>query len=102
MKKEYYVIESRKMKKIGKLIPNETAHVIGIFTNPVKAENWIKKNGRSYFTTDKQLKVDTKQDAARFWAVLVGHINTGELILHHFYNLDGNTIDVGSLEYHGE
>lgn len=92
MKKEYYVLESRKMKKLGKLVPNNTVHVIGIFSNPERVENWIKKYGKIYFTTDKQRKVGDKDDATRFWAVLVGSSNSGEMILHKFYNMDGNVI----------
>jgi hypothetical protein len=102
MKKEYFVLESRKMKKLGKLIPNDTVHVIGIFSAPERVENWIKKYGKSYFSTDKQRKVGDKDDNTRFWACLVGNANSGEMILHHFYNMDGNTINEGSLEYQGE
>ena len=102
MKKEYYVLESRKMKKMGKLVPNDTVHVIGVFSNPERVENWIKKFGKPYFTTDKQCKVGNKDDNTRFWAVLEGHSNSGEMVLYKFYNMDGNAINEGSLEYHGE
>ena len=92
MKKEYYVLESRKMKKSGKLVPNDTVHVIGIFSNPERVENWIKKYGKAYFATDKQRKIGDKEDNSRFWAVLVGCSNSGELILYKFYNMDGEVI----------
>lgn len=102
MKKEWFVLECRKMKKVGKLIPNDTVDVIGIFSNPERVENWIKKYGKAYYNNDKQLKVGNKDESTRFWACLVGTSNSGEMVLHNFYNMDGNVINIGSLEYHGE
>lgn len=95
MKKQYYVLECRKMKKTGKLIPNETTHIVGIYNNPEKAEVWITKNGVAYFLTDKQVKEGTSINPKRFFALLTGSINSNDLILHKFYDINGSEIKIG-------
>jgi len=94
MKKMYYILEARKMKSLGKTIPNSTEHIIGLFSTVEKAVAWMKKNGLDYFMTDKQFKEGTGCNPRQFYALLTGSINSDEIVLHQFYNMAGDQMEV--------
>ena len=77
------------MKKSGVLVPNSTENIVGIFNNVEKAKNWIVKNGKSFFLTDKQMKSHKDNDQARMFAILAGGMNSDELRLVDFYDTTG-------------
>lgn len=84
MKKKYYILESRVHKSKMNLIPNETGSVIGVFSKPCNAINWIKENGATFY--------DNRSRKNYFWALCTTQMNADNVILYHFYNNDGEVI----------
>ena len=86
MSKKYYILESRTYRG-NSMMPNKTGAVIGVFSRPELAREWILLEGINYFGARFPKKT--------FWAVVEHKLNDAWDncgVLEGFYDKEGGRI----------
>lgn len=87
MKKKLYILEGRKRSRPDRYVPNKATHLIGIFTSPKKAQNWILEEGCSFYPPNQ------KWCKSYFYALLeTTALDIPDISLTSFYDKLGKVI----------